>query len=300
MLPLEWIWQQFSCCSMITDQDLRTLDDDRAAQQAALVLNYLVAQGIVSAALARGQRIFTIQDLDALRQVLDSRSTGPTSTPPAPETATVSPSDSESLPEKLVVSVPLSMTSKLQALQRKHCHLHIEDMKTIFSGLLAGAQHEVLLSVPFLELDGLMVFVDEIRELGSRQVAVKALTRELRIPSRHDYGYSQKLRACSKLVDLYLSGGGKPEAIEIRDYTVRIGGASDRALLYEGIHQKMIVADRTRSYIGSGEIRAATLLMNGDVGVFHSGQIAEFWADYFLLFWNEAQIVDQDFLLSAQ
>lgn len=166
--------------------------------------------------------------------------------------------------------------------------------------LLASAQSEVLLSVPFLELDGLIAFIDEIKRLGERQVSIKALTREFLSPSQTNYGYYQKLRAFSKLIDVYVSSGGNPEQVQVRDYTVKIGRAGDRGLVYEGIHQKMIVIDRARAYIGSGEIRAPSFIVNGDVGVIQSGQAAQFWADYFMLFWSEALQVDHQFFRSAQ
>lgn len=81
---------------------------------------------------------------------------------------------------------------------------------------------------------------------------------------------------------------------------IKIGRAGDRGLVYEGIHQKMIVIDRARAYIGSGEIRAPSFIVNGDVGVIQSGQAAQFWADYFMLFWSEALQVDHQFFRSAQ
>ena len=108
-----------------------------------------------------------------------------------------------------------------------------------------------------------------------------------------------KLRAFSKLVDVYVSDGGQPEQVEVRDYTIKIGGSGDQKLIYEGIHQKMIVIDRDRAYVGSGEIRAPSFVVNGDVGVIQSGQAAQFWADYFLMFWSEAQVVEHRFFQSA-
>jgi phosphatidylserine/phosphatidylglycerophosphate/cardiolipin synthase-like enzyme len=304
MIPLEWIYLQFEKGQRISEDSLHSALGDSFAQQTLLTLNFLVAQGIVSRSTIKDHSIFAVQELDALRQLLDdSQATPPTPTVPVQETEGTLQGASFSrgpMTEALVVSAPLSMTGKLRALQASYDQLAIEEMKEAFSELLANAQREVFLSVPFLELDGLMVFVDEIKSLGNRRVAVRALTRELIAPRRVDYGYYQKLRAFSKLVDVYVSGGGDPELVEVRDYTIKIGGAGDRRLIYEGIHQKMIVVDRAQAYIGSGEIRAPSFVVNGDVGVVQSGQAAEFWADYFLLFWSEAQKVDHQFFRSAQ
>jgi hypothetical protein len=127
--------------------------------------------------------------------------------------------------------------------------------------------------------------------LGANQVHVCALTRELLNPNRFDYGHMQKVRAFGKLIDLFVSSGGDPSAVEVRDYTLKVGDGGDQSLVYEGIHQKMIVVDRARAYVGSGEIRASSFLINGDAGVVQVGNAAAFWADYFLLFWSEAQEV---------
>jgi phosphatidylserine/phosphatidylglycerophosphate/cardiolipin synthase-like enzyme len=169
------------------------------------------------------------------------------------------------------------------------------DMKTAFKALLERTQREVLLAIPFLELDGLMYFTDQILGLGQRGVEVKLLTRELIWPRQYKYAYSQKLKAFAKFLDLYVAGGGDRQRIEVRDYTIRIDNAEDEKLLYEGIHQKMIVVDGEVAYIGSGEIRAASFISNGDVGVVHSGAKAHFWRDYFLLFWTDAEPVEHRF-----
>ncbi len=304
MIPLEWIHLQFNRGQHISENTLHSALEDGLAQQALLTLNFLVAQGIVSQSTTKDRSTFVVQDMSALRQLLDDLQATPPSSTTYPQAAKDDLQETSPLSglatEVLVVSAPLSMTGKLRALRASYGQLAIEEMKDAFSRLLASAQREVLLSVPFLELDGLMVFVDEIKSLGKRQVAVKALTRELIAPGRVNYSYYQKLRAFSKLVDLYVSGGGNPELVEVRDYTIKIGGAGERRLIYEGIHQKMIVIDRERAYIGSGEIRAPSFVVNGDVGVVQSGQAAKFWADYFLLFWSEAQKIDHQFFRSAQ
>ena len=92
-----------------------------------------------------------------------------------------------------------------------------------------------------------------------------------------------------------MAGGGERQHIGVRDYTIRIGSIGDEKLLYEGIHQKMIVVDNELAYIGSGEIRAASFVSNGDVGVIHTGIRARFWRDYFWLFWTEGELVQHRF-----
>jgi hypothetical protein len=300
MLPLEWIYLQFEKGRTISVDDLRSALGENLAQQALLTLNFLTAQGMVSQSTTRGGAVYTVRDLNMIQQQLRDSQAGANDRAALEGSSGISERAAAGAVEILVVSAPLSLTGKLRALQTRYSQLTIEEMKEAFRALLACAQGEVLLSVPFLELDGLMVFVDEIKGMGKRHVTIKAMTRELVAPNRFDYGYYQKLRAFSKLIDLYVSGGGDPESVEVRDYTIKIGGPGDRGLIYEGIHQKMIVVDRTRAYVGSGEIRAPSFVVNGDVGVIQTGLAAEFWADYFLLFWSEAQKIDHQFFRSAQ
>lgn len=302
MLPLEWICTKFENDQVITDTDLRTALDESEAQQALLTLNFMVGQEMVTRVVLRGQTTFSVKDKNAIRRlVTDTKTPSVASlTKRVLQPNVLPPIDNQSTADALVVSAPLSMIGKLRSLQARYSSLPIRDLKETFADLLARAQKEVLLSVPFLELDGLMVFVDKIRDLGGRKVAVKALTRELVAPVRYDYGYYQKLRAFSKLVDLYTTGGGNPDLVEVRDFTIKIGSASASDIVYEGIHQKMIIADRTWAYVGSGEIRAPSFIVNGEVGVLQQGPVAEFWADYFLLFWSEARKIEHQFFRSAQ
>jgi phosphatidylserine/phosphatidylglycerophosphate/cardiolipin synthase-like enzyme len=304
MIPLEWICSQFEAEGTISEDSVQSMLEDSAAQQVLLTLNYLAAQRMVAKSRTKGRAAFVAGDLNAVRLLLADSQRG-LSSPRLLRSEAESVEQERSpgsglVTESLVVSVPLSMVGKLRALQASYGQLTVEGIKEAFGRLLAGAQREVFMSVPFLELDGLMVFIDEVRNLGMRQVAVKALTRELIAPGRLDHSYYQKLRAFSKLVDVYISGGGDPELVQVRDYTIKIGGTADRSLLYEGIHQKMIVIDRTKAYVGSGEIRAPSFVVNGDVGVIQLGLAAQFWADYFLLFWSEAQEVEHRFFESAR
>jgi hypothetical protein len=300
MLPLQWICMQFEKTRTISVENLRSALGEASEPQVLLTLNFLATQGAVSRSTIRGRAVFTVENIEAIQQLLIDSQTNSDVRVESGEVPGTSEKMGEFGVEALVVSVPLSLTGKLRALQARYKQLSIHEMKEAFRALLAAAQTEVLMSVPFLELDGLMVFVDEIKDMGRRQISVKAMTRELVVPSRFDYSYYQKLRAFSKLIDLYVSGGGTPDLVEVRDYTIKIGGPGERGLVYEGIHQKMIVTDRRRAYVGSGEIRAPSFVVNGDVGVIQTGLAVEFWADYFLLFWSEAQQIDHKFFRSAQ
>ena len=287
---------------------LRATFGPELVHRVGLFMDYLVANGLATRTVAGRQTVFssnrTAEIVQLLRdKKLEERPTklpetrraaaeGPVSQPTPIEAW---PTTVEPAADMLIVSAPLSLAGKVAALFERYTDLNIADMRIAFRNLLEQSAHEVLLALPFLELDGLIYFTDQVIGLGQRGVRVKILTRELLWPRKYNYSYHQKLKAFSKFVDLYVAGGGERQHIEVRDYTIRIGSLGDERLLYEGIHQKMIVVDSELAYIGSGEIRAASFVSNGDVGVIHTGVRAQFWGDYFHLFWTEGEPVEHRF-----
>lgn len=287
---------------------LRTNFGPELVHRVELFMDYLVTKGLVTLTVAGRRTVFSSNRIDEIGQLLrdkemEERSAKsvqpqmatPTKLAPGPAHAAERLGNNTAVADTLVVSAPLSLAGKIAALFQQYTDLSILDMRVAFKSLLDQAQQEVLLALPFLELDGLMYFVDQVIQLGKRNVKIKILTRELLWPRKYDYSYHQKLKAFAKFVDLYIAGGGRRQHVEIRDYTIRIGRVGDERLLYEGIHQKMIVVDNEKAYIGSGEIRAASFVSNGDVGIIHSGIRAQFWGDYFRLFWVEGEPVEHRF-----
>jgi hypothetical protein len=287
---------------------LRTTFGPELVHRLGLFMDYLVTKGLATRTVVGRQTVFTSNRTTEIVQLLPDkkREERPTKLPRteqirtkgvAPETT---PADEQRVSFKptadvLVVSAPLSLAGKVAALFEQYADLNIADMRVAFRNLLEQAEHQALLALPFLELDGMMYFTDQVIGLGQRDVSVKILTRELLWPRKYNYAYHQKLKAFAKFADLYVAGGGAREHIEVRDYTIRIGSVGDERLLYEGIHQKMIIVDSELAYIGSGEIRAASFVSNGDAGVIHTGVRARFWRDYFNLFWTEGEPVEHRF-----
>jgi len=287
---------------------LRTTFGPELVHRMGLFMDYLVAKGLATRTVAGRKTVFSSDRTAEIVQLLHDKEVQerPTRLPviqrvatdrvaPQPIPTDERPLTAELAADVLVVSAPLSLAGKVATLFEQYVGLNIVDMRVAFRNLLEQAEQEVLLALPFLELDGLMYFTDQVMGLGQRGVRVKLLTRELLWPRKYNYAYHQKLKAFAKFVDLYAVGGGEREHIEVRDYTIRIGSIGDEKLLYEGIHQKMIVVDGELAYIGSGEIRAASFVSNGDVGVVHTGIRARFWRDYFNLFWAEGEPVEHRF-----
>lgn len=287
---------------------LRSAFGPEMVHRVGLFMDYLVTQGLATRTVVGRQTVFSSDRTDEIVQLLHDKKMveRPTRMPEAPQRVTreiglksiltdKQPVPVEPVADALVVSAPLSLAGKVASLFERYADLNIVDMRVAFRDLLEQAKREVLLALPFLELDGLMYFTDVVLGLGQREVRVRILTRELLWPRQYSYTYHQKLKAFAKFVDLYTAGGGKQDRVEVRDYTIRIGSVGTERLLYEGIHQKMIVVDCEMAYVGSGEIRAASFVSNGDVGVIHTGIRARFWHDYFWLFWVEGEPVEHSF-----
>lgn len=208
---------------------------------------------------------------------------------------------SEPLTEKLeiedcpVVSVPISLNDEFNRLKKKH-NLRVILLKDAIRLLLESAQNEVLIASPFIEWDGMVYISDQIARAAKNGASLKLITRDL-INSKDGYSRVEKLKAISKLSNIYESNKSRPDrTFSVRDYGRQISGLGRTSLHYEGIHQKMIVVDGKYAYIGSGEIRAASLMTNGEVGRIVTGDEAAFWADFFDMFWKAGRDVPDEYL----
>jgi phosphatidylserine/phosphatidylglycerophosphate/cardiolipin synthase-like enzyme len=239
-----------------------------------LLLNYLVSRKLATVKVTGNEREYQAVNIKKIKELAGAEAR-PVQEPIAiPDFA-------------LVVNVPLSLEPSFQLMKARHQGLNILTMRQAFKLLILSAGKELRLALPFLELDGLSYFVDEFEEAARANVHIKVLSRGLLEPETPGFSYLSKLRAFAKLLNIYDSAKTSPSAsIAIRDCSTRVSNPTGGSLHYEGIHQKMVVADDRCAYVGSGEIRAASFLMNGEVGVIQSGNEARFWVDYFDLFWN--------------
>lgn len=58
----------------------------------------------------------------------------------------------------------------------------------------------------------------------------------------------------------------------------------------------MVIVDKKYTYIGSGEIRAASFMTNEEVGYLVTEAHASFWSDFFNLFWKATTEISRDYL----
>ena len=197
----------------------------------------------------------------------------------------------------LVYSVPTSLVNDVERIAKDYAALNILSLRDAFSLLLDSATNEILIASPFLEFDGIAMYATNIEKAIHRGSSIFILTRGVIESEREDYTYTAKLRALGKLLDIFQQHQMNPSSqIQIRDYGFRLGTKSD--LHYEGIHQKMLIVDGRFAYIGSGELRLPSFLANGEVGVIHTEQKAQFWREFFLIFWQRAREVRESFIRS--
>lgn len=283
-----WLISQLEEKGSVTENDLKKKLGKEDIEHALLLLNYLVSKKLISVQTDRKRRGYVVTDLDKIINLLKIKK----------KRQTVK--KIKGIRECIVVNVPLSLSNKLDTLLQAYTEFNVLPMKEAFKLLFNGAEIEISLSLPFFELDGLAHFVDELKAVAERGVSINVLSRGILVPEREGYPYVEKLKAFRKLIDIYENNKSSPTAkLQIKDYSSRISGYGSTSLHYEGIHQKMITVDKKYAYIGSGEIRAASFLTNGDVGVIQVGKKAEFWDKFFKLFWKNAKPISYDFFNHA-
>lgn len=284
----QWLMQYLENNRAMTEAELRKALGPEDVEHALLLLNYLVTKNLASVKVMGTNWEYSIRDIDQAKTLIGYE-----------RLVSIEPKSTK-ISSCLVISVPLSLEQGFRSLKKKYQQVQILHIREAFKLLLNAANQELLLSMPFFEGDGLSYLIDEVQNVAKRGVSVRLLSREILAPRREDFSYLDKLRAFSKLINLFESSRTSPKAkLEIRDYSARISDQRGDSLYYEGVHQKMIVVDRRYAYVGSGEIRAASFMTNGEVGVIQLDEEAQFWADFFDLFWKNAQLVPFEFFESA-
>ena len=283
-----WIIEQLEKNNLITEKDLINNLGPEDVEHAFLFLDYLVTKNMISVNISGLEKEYKLQNLSKIKELLIIN-----------EKRTIE-EKKRNIQEGIVINVPLNLTSDLEFLKKKYPSYVIYSLKNAITLLLNSAKENVSFALPFFEFDGLNHFVDEFKSLAEKGVNIFVLSRGISKPEREGYTYTEKLKAFSKLIDIYENNRTKPTSkLEIREYGSRIAGYGSASLHYEGIHQKMIIVDKKYAYIGSGEIRAASFLTNGEVGVIHEGQIVNFWDDFFQLFWRNARPVSYEFFAQS-
>jgi HKD family nuclease len=279
----EWVGDELRDGDDLRREQVENALGDRT-EDALFLLEFLVSRGVLTSQRQGNTVIYSLVDGEGLEELISRFGTDE---PPLDETA----ADHDArLPaeRQAVVSVPLDMQSDLDALQDEHPDVGVLTLRAAAGQLLAAAESDVRLAVPFFEQSGLNTLLDEVTGLAARGVNLRVLTRG--IQTGDGYDHTNKCRALAKLHDLYTANKQVDGDIEIRDFGERITGHPDNpSRHYRGIHQKMIVSDAAAAYIGSGEIRENSFLTNGEAGMLTvTDPEVAFWVEFYDLFWRQA------------
>ena len=275
----QWVFETFEKNGKIGNELDTVLPDDY--ESIHFLLNYLVSAGFVKSEKIGTKTNYVVQDLDKIKKFLR---------------LTKKTEEISSLEDSVVVNLPLSMHDKLSILKQNFSDLNILELKDVFKKLLNSSTNEILIASPFIETDGISYILDELIDSASRGVSFRILTRDVLVKKSYDWAYTKKIKAVLKLYELFEQYKSNPNSyMEIRDFGEEVSDANLNKLHYEGIHQKLMIVDKRYAYVGSGEVRSPSLLSNGESGYLTVGRQAEFWADFFELFWSNSKPVSKDF-----
>lgn len=196
----------------------------------------------------------------------------------------------------LVANVPPQLLTEFDKLCAEHPDVQVHRLRDAFARIIDSTTTIARWAVPYFEYSGIESLEDEFEALAARDVDVRVLTRGV-LERKSSGSYVEKLRGLKLLLDKY-DAHASTGTIELREFEQRIG-AEDTEFHYMGVHQKMLIADDTEAYVGSGEIRRGSLQLNGEAGQITTdpAEVA-FWSDYYDLFWDRSETISEEFLLS--
>ncbi len=154
-----------------------------------------------------------------------------------------------------------------------------------FANIIASAQHQLRISSPYIEWHGLNLLISSFEDAAARGVLMKLLVRidDLENPD---------LRSIEAILALYELFGGK---LEVRSYSksTEQGGFS---MSLGGVHSKILIADTTLLYAGSGEIRDHALSRNFELGFVSSdSSMAELVTQIFEAVWAISESIEAEY-----
>jgi phosphatidylserine/phosphatidylglycerophosphate/cardiolipin synthase-like enzyme len=153
--------------------------------------------------------------------------------------------------------------------------------------VMNSAKDDLLVSAPFIEEHGVLLYADLVRRLARERVFLRCLTREYE-------SNLQVQKAIRRLADIYLSWGDASR-LQIRDYHVQLGDVTDSVpstddrFHYESVHAKIMIADNSLCYLGSAELRMNSLFANFEAGVILGGDLVKTFREAFYHIWKAAR-----------
>lgn len=283
-----WLLEQAETGDEITTGVLEeSLGQD--AEHALFLLEYGVKYGFVESRTSGDTQTFRITDTDALRKAAQ-----------IDETPTESETGETDIAPGLVIGVPVGLKEAIESLRPSYDTFEIYYLDEAFTKILRSAREEVFIASPFLDEAGLDLIWEDIKALPRRGISLYLLTRDLHEqPSQQQYAQAKKRQGIARIKEVYEAEKTAPSTeFSVRDFGKRTPGTGSVDLQYEGLHQKMVIADTKAAYIGSGEVRRNALQVNGEAGVVTTdSQQVGFWRDYFDVFWDDSRTVGDQFFV---
>jgi len=169
---------------------------------------------------------------------------------------------------KLVASTPRLSEISISELLKRNDMLN---MKDCFEKIFNSAQEVVRISSPFIQKnvinDGVFPELSEyFEELFGRDIYVKIITRNIK---------EKKDKELNWIIETARENDSL-ENLEIRDYHIKKDGR-----IYASTHAKLLISDQNLSYVGSGELRKNSLMVNLELGALIKGDIVTSYCEVF-------------------
>ncbi|WP_224450560.1 phospholipase D-like domain-containing protein [Haloprofundus salilacus] len=279
-----WLHEEIQATNEVSVDDIPDEYEDITAARnfASEYLDYLSQRGAVSPV---SEQKYELQDAEVEReayyQILDSHST---SVNRVKDEMTYQP----------VVSIPTRVQTDWEAFaDRRNVGQGIR-LKDALTEVFTTADSTLRVVAPYFEIDGLNRLEDAFEQSVRSGVELKILTRELLRPS-DEYKHNRDRKAILELMDRFAAIDAPESTLSVYDYYHAIGGKNPK--LDRSIHAKMAIADETLAYIGSGEIRDSSMMLNGEAGYLTRRRAdIKTWTAFFDFFEDKAEKVTREIL----
>lgn len=170
------------------------------------------------------------------------------------------------------------------------------DLESALRTVIEDADESLSITAPFFDRGGLNLLTEALTDAARRGVVLKVLSREIAQPARDSYSINSRRKALAEMINRYENAGDETASIEVRSYHRDIGESDTK--LDRSIHTKLVIADTTTAYVGSGEIRgnSMNLLAEGGYLTGNSEDIQQ-WLTFFNFVWERATPVSHTELM---
>ncbi|MHA1757336.1 MAG: hypothetical protein ACTSVV_11240 [Promethearchaeota archaeon] len=149
----------------------------------------------------------------------------------------------------IVYTIPLSKREEFNKFKQKYSSYKIIEFSTIVKDLLKAAKEEILISSPFIDSEGILFIMEELKHVVKNNVRLKILARGITNKgyATSDWKYVRLLIGIKNIFQIFMAEG-KDNLIKIKNYNVDISPTAFNVNLHhEGIHQKLFMMHKLTS-----------------------------------------------------